>query len=371
MPVQALHLRNTVTNDDGGTAVPTAWTLSATGAGGSPTNLSGKTPVDSGAGFKADTYTLAQTGGPSGYTAGPWSCVLTGTSTSVAVSSNKVVVGSGKDVTCTINNNDDKKSSPPPPSNPPPSSPPPPPPPPAVADVAVQKLATARVRLGSNGKATIIYSLRVQNNGPADAAGVVLVDVAPRGVTFSAVTLQPAPNSCVIQSAGTMLNCSFGTMTAGSSLGISVNAIATATGTVTNTAFVTTSTPESNGANNNASARTVVIGTLRPATVNSKPKPLAKICRAVTVAPKMLKANGKLQTLRIRVTKGSKGVAGTKLQITGAGIKKTVKSGKKGWVVAKVQATKAGIIKVAILGNKACASQRVGVVGSYEPPVTG
>ncbi len=79
--VQALHLRNTVTNNNGGTAVPTAWTLSATGAGGSPTNLSGKTPVDSGAGFKADTYTLAQTGGPSGYTAGPWSCVLTGTST--------------------------------------------------------------------------------------------------------------------------------------------------------------------------------------------------------------------------------------------------------------------------------------------------
>ena len=45
----ALHLRKTVTNDNGGTAVATAWTLTATGTGGSPSNLSGSTPVDSGA----------------------------------------------------------------------------------------------------------------------------------------------------------------------------------------------------------------------------------------------------------------------------------------------------------------------------------
>ena len=63
----------TVTNDNGGTALMTAWTLTATGTGATPTNLSGTTPVDSGATFKADTYTLAETGGPSGYTAGDWS----------------------------------------------------------------------------------------------------------------------------------------------------------------------------------------------------------------------------------------------------------------------------------------------------------
>src|SRR5262249_33507524 len=49
-----LHLRKTITNDNGGTAAVTDWTLKATGILGSPTNLSGSTPVDSGAGFKAD-----------------------------------------------------------------------------------------------------------------------------------------------------------------------------------------------------------------------------------------------------------------------------------------------------------------------------
>ena len=63
----ALHLRKTVTNDNGGTAAATDWTLTATGTGASPTNLSGSTPVDSGATFKADTYTLAESG-PAGYT---------------------------------------------------------------------------------------------------------------------------------------------------------------------------------------------------------------------------------------------------------------------------------------------------------------
>src|SRR5439155_1143694 len=101
----ALHLIKTVTNDDGGTALATAWTLHADGAGAAPTNLSGSTPVNSTDTFKADTYTLSESG-PSDYTASDWSCVLTGTETSVPVSDSKVTVGLGQDVTCTINNDD-------------------------------------------------------------------------------------------------------------------------------------------------------------------------------------------------------------------------------------------------------------------------
>src|SRR5207245_616084 len=101
----ALHLRKTVTNDNGGTAATTAWTLTATGTGGSPSNLSGSTPVNSDASFKADTYTLAESG-PANYTASSWSCVLTGTQTPVTVTSAHVTVGLGQDVTCTIVNDD-------------------------------------------------------------------------------------------------------------------------------------------------------------------------------------------------------------------------------------------------------------------------
>src|SRR5439155_1595658 len=94
------------TNDNGGTALATDWTLHADGAGNAPTNRSGSTPVSSGAGFKADTYALSESGGPSGYTASSWTCVLTGTQTPVTVTSGQVTVGLGQDVTCTIVNND-------------------------------------------------------------------------------------------------------------------------------------------------------------------------------------------------------------------------------------------------------------------------
>ena len=106
----ALRLRKTVTNDNGGTAVVTAWNLTATGTGATPSNLSGATPVNSGASFKADTYTLAEDGGPSGYTASSWSCVVTGSDppTPVTVTNSTVAIGVGADVTCTINNNDTK-----------------------------------------------------------------------------------------------------------------------------------------------------------------------------------------------------------------------------------------------------------------------
>ena len=96
----ALHLRKTVTNDNGGAAAATAWTLTATGTVASPTNLSGSTPVDSGTTFKADTYTLGESG-PSGYTAGAWNC---GTATMPTTTT--VTVPFGGNVTCTINNDD-------------------------------------------------------------------------------------------------------------------------------------------------------------------------------------------------------------------------------------------------------------------------
>lgn len=98
-----LHLRKTVINDNGGTALDTAWTLTATGVSGSPTNLSGTTPVDSGATFKPDTYTLAESAGPSGYAASTYSCVKNG---GAAVISNSITLAAGDDATCTITNND-------------------------------------------------------------------------------------------------------------------------------------------------------------------------------------------------------------------------------------------------------------------------
>jgi len=104
-----LTLIKTITNDNGGSALPTAWTLNAVGTGGAPTNLSGVTTIFSGATFRADTYTLSETGGPSGYAASLFSCVKNG---APAVASNTIVLDVGDIAVCTINNND----------NPPPAS---------------------------------------------------------------------------------------------------------------------------------------------------------------------------------------------------------------------------------------------------------
>jgi hypothetical protein len=96
-----LHLRKTITNDNGGSAAVTDWTLTATGALGVPTNLSGTTPVDSGTDFKADTYTLNESGGPSGYDASDWDCEGDAINTG-----NTITLGLGEEATCIINNDD-------------------------------------------------------------------------------------------------------------------------------------------------------------------------------------------------------------------------------------------------------------------------
>ncbi|UJB19502.1 MULTISPECIES: DUF7507 domain-containing protein [Lysobacter] len=94
-----LTLVKTVTNDNGGTAVATAWTLGADG----PTDISGASgaPAVTDAAVNAGTYTLSETGGPAGYTAGAWACTGGGTLTG-----DSLVLAGGEDVTCSITNND-------------------------------------------------------------------------------------------------------------------------------------------------------------------------------------------------------------------------------------------------------------------------
>jgi hypothetical protein len=89
-----LTLVKTVSNDNGGTAVATDWTLSASGA----------TPISGAGGVERDvsagTYTLSESGGPVGYTTGSWSC-LGGTQ-----NGNMITLGLGESATCTITNDD-------------------------------------------------------------------------------------------------------------------------------------------------------------------------------------------------------------------------------------------------------------------------
>lgn len=97
----SLTLVKTVTNNNGGQAVPTAWTLSASG----PTSISGATGATAvtSATVNPGTYTLSESGGPSGYTASDWSCVKNNGS---PVSGASISLVAGDTATCSINNDD-------------------------------------------------------------------------------------------------------------------------------------------------------------------------------------------------------------------------------------------------------------------------
>jgi hypothetical protein len=85
-------------NDNGGTALATDFTLTATG----PTPLSGAGGATSGASFDQGTYSLSETN-LAGYSASDWSCVTNG---GAPVSGGSITLGLGDSATCTITNDD-------------------------------------------------------------------------------------------------------------------------------------------------------------------------------------------------------------------------------------------------------------------------
>jgi LPXTG-motif cell wall-anchored protein len=76
-----------------------SWTLTANGNRQDSTDLSGNGSVSSSSNFKADTYTLGESG-PSGFDASPWTC----TNGVTVNGNNQITLGLGQTTTCTIVN---------------------------------------------------------------------------------------------------------------------------------------------------------------------------------------------------------------------------------------------------------------------------
>ena len=269
-------------------------------------------------------------------------------------------------------------------STPPPQNPPQNPPPPTVRtdefmDVQVIKDATPQVQL-VNGQADIAYTIRVKNNGPNQAHQVKLVDAAPSGVTFLAVTQQPANGSCSV-SGGALLQCSLGTLGPGVERTIGLSARVTQTGTYVNSATGTGDGKDTNASNNMDDARTLVTAPVTPpvATASAKPKPKPKpsvkpaldICRVLKVTPGLVKANGRQQLVLAKVTRSKTPVKGVAVRFSGGGLAKVVTTNAQGVAKLGITPSKAGIVLVRITSTKACNTARIGVVGVFEPPVTG
>jgi hypothetical protein len=93
----SLTLVKEIVNDNGGTLEESEVTLTASG----PTGFSGVGPsVSNGESFDAGTYTLSETSGLTGYTAGSWSC------SGVENVGDQVTLSLDQSATCTITNDD-------------------------------------------------------------------------------------------------------------------------------------------------------------------------------------------------------------------------------------------------------------------------
>jgi uncharacterized repeat protein (TIGR01451 family) len=235
---------------------------------------------------------------------------------------------------------------------------------PRLIDLVIVKDATSPTPL--NG--IVNYTMTVTNKGPDTATNVQLADPAPAGIVY--LTVNPGPPTCNLTPA--LITCSLGNLAAGESRTITVTARAIHVGTHTNTATVTGGGGrETNPADNVDDAVTVVPAPARPPTVRPDPPP--KVCLTLTVAPRMIKADGKPDKVTVKVTAGKKRVKGTKVSIFGAGVKKTGRSNAKGIALMRINPRRAGLITITAIetNQKVCGPKRIGVVGVFLPPLTG
>ena len=253
----------------------------------------------------------------------------------------------------------------------------PPPPPQSAIDVAVTKAATPQVQLPQGGgSAALTYDLVVRNNGPDPAVNVQVADPAPTGVTLQSATT--SKGTCSTSAA--LLQCTIASLAPGESAAITVQATVSVTGTVVNVVTATgQGGPDANPSNNTAEARTLVTAPLAPPkpkpapkpAPRPKPKPVPDVCKTLVATPRMLKANGAAQTVTARVKQGAKPVRGARVLVVGPGIRKSVVTNAQGIARIALRPGKAGILRLQVVNKKTCNTQRVGVVGVFEPPVTG
>ena len=120
-----------------------------------------------------------------------------------------------------------------------------------IADMAVGKTGPASVVALSN----LTYTISVTNLGPSSAGGVVVADVLPTTGTFISASGNGVTNAGAV-------GWSLGTLSAGQVSNLTVIVMAPASGFLTNIAGVSTTTLDTNSANNNSPAVISAVTTL-------------------------------------------------------------------------------------------------------------
>jgi large repetitive protein len=120
-----------------------------------------------------------------------------------------------------------------------------------VGGTAADLLLDKSVNAGSpvNPGAGVTFTLSVTNNGPSPAADAGIEDTFPANLTPQSLG---GANAADCQIAGQQVDCAFGSLAVGDSRTVTVNATVGGIGdeVLTNTALATSSTPDTNEANN-------------------------------------------------------------------------------------------------------------------------
>jgi uncharacterized repeat protein (TIGR01451 family) len=217
-----------------------------------------------------------------------------------------------------------------------------------VIDLAITKIDDPDpVYLGDK----LTYTLGVRNNGPDTATSVVVTDSLPSDVSFVSATTDHG--TC---NGDRLVTCQLGTLAAGAATTITVVVRPTATGKITNTAVVAGHETESDLANNNASADTLVRG-----------RPTPPVCYTLIVRPLSLTV-GHRTLVKVIVRAGGKTAAGVPVSFRGAGLNKLGRTDRHGVARFLVKPRKAGLIRVRVPNRRSCTTQEIGVAGVYKPP---
>jgi uncharacterized repeat protein (TIGR01451 family) len=181
------------------------------------------------------------------------------------------------------------------------------------ADLSIAKTASpSPVVTGS----TLTYSISVNNNGPNTATNVVVQDFLPGSANFVFISCTASQGTC---SAGgnNVVTANLGDLASPGFASVTITGTVTAPGdsTITNTAVVSSSTPDTNTANNTASVTTTVNASLVSPTptfpVGPTPTPTpvpADLALTKTASPEPV-VSGSTLTYRLLVSNNGPGTS--------------------------------------------------------------
>jgi len=227
----------------------------------------------------------------------------------------------------------------------------------SVSDVAVTKVPNpSSVNVGKE----VTYTIRVTNRGPATAANVMLVDPIPAKETFVSVDNASCSGTSVV-------TCHFGSLAPGASRVVRIVTRGESPGTATNVATVSTSSPESNTANNQARASVPIKGVFTPPAVQ---------CVQLALQHKKVIVGGQTTLLvRVHPRGASAAVRGARVEVLGPGIHIVKATNASGQAQITVTPLKVGVLRVRLVDTVASCPRSLADVtvqgASRAPNLTG